>query len=270
MRRLVALLMPVVLLTSALTAGCASKYGVQQTEATYFPACYQPIQELRDHEHDVAKSTVGGAAMGALAGALIGLASGGKGSGALIGALGGAVAGGVAGNIWATKSQEADDNKRLASYLQDLEGDISNLDVSGAAARTALQCYDRQFALLLKDIKAKKISRAQAEREFDEISRGRGEAIAILGQTIAAGEDLNQQYQEALANEEVVIASPQRKATATASQQKKKEKTLSTAKQRARVLTDRTASMAKEKAAAERVTAMQVSEIEQGLNDLRS
>ena len=48
--------------------GCASKYGAQRTKVNYYPQCYQPVQQLRDDENYVAKSTATGAVGGALLG----------------------------------------------------------------------------------------------------------------------------------------------------------------------------------------------------------
>ena len=71
-------------------------------------------------------------------------------AGAVVGGATGGVAGTMAGNIYARKQQEADDNRRLASYLQDLDGDISNLDLAGAAARTSLNVMTGSLISLLR------------------------------------------------------------------------------------------------------------------------
>ncbi len=185
-----------------LCGGCASKYGEQKTQAVYYPACYQPIQDLRSGENTVAKSTAGGALLGAFTGAMIGLITTGKWQGAVVGAATGGVAGTMAGNAYGRKQQEKDDNIRLNSYLQDIDGDISNLDVTSAAARASLQCYDRQFNVLLSEIRAKRIAREAAEKRFAEISSGREEAIAILGNAAQYGANLNQEYENAFASEQ--------------------------------------------------------------------
>lgn len=212
MRRCLSLCL-VLVMALAVLPGCASKYGEKKTAVNYYPQCYAPIQDLRDREHDVAKSTAGGAAVGALGGALIGfLASGGKWQGAVAGAATGAVTGAVAGNVYASKQKEADDNKRLASYLQDIDGDISKLNVETAAARTSLQCYDRSFSALVSQIKARSIDRTAAQKRFGEITSGREEAMAILGDAISNARNLNQQYEDAFVNEERDMRSPQKAA----------------------------------------------------------
>lgn len=238
-----------VLLMAFMIGGCASKYGTSKTVAHYYPACYRPIQDLRAHEHDVAKGTAGGAAIGALGGAALGfLLSGGKWEGAVAGGVTGGVTGALVGHSVASRQKEVDDNKRLAGYLQDIDGDISNLDVVSAAARTSLQCYDQQFASLLSDIKARRISRDAAQKMFAEISSGREEAISLLGNAVNTGRDLNQQYQAAFVQEERTLS------TRKPAQAKQHVHTLRTAKRQQQVLSRKVDDLAKEKTAAEQVS----------------
>lgn len=257
----VALVMPVL-------TGCASKYGEQKTVVNYYPACYQPIQELREREHNVAKTTVGGAVVGALGGAFLGfLASGGKWEGAVIGAAAGGVTGTVAGNIYASKQQEVDDNRRLASYLQDIDGDISNLDVVGAAARNSLQCYDRQFATLIKDMKAGTISREAAQARYGEISSGREEAIAILGDAASYARNLDSQYEQALVAEQRNLETPVKVAEGPVAV-KRKSAAINTARKRKTTLVQAANSFDAEKSAAQRVSGSQNAEMQTVLRDL--
>lgn len=232
---------PLVLTTAFVTVfslsagGCASRYGTQRTQVQFYPGCYQPIAQLRQSEHSVLKGTAGGAALGVLAGALLGALSsdrGDRGTSAVIGGVVGGVAGGMAGNVYAQKQQIADENRRMASYLEDLEGDISGLDIVSASARTSLQCYDHQFQNLVGNIRAKRISRGQAEMMFSEIRSGREEAIAILGQAETQGRELDRQYQAALAEEEHVLAQPaQTTARSQPQQQARKPRTAAQTKQ---------------------------------------
>lgn len=209
MSRLSAIFISFALVLPIMT-GCASKYGEQKTVVNYYHACYAPIKDLRDHEHDVAKGTAVGGVVGALGGALVGLLATGKVEGAVMGAAAGGATGLVAGNIYASKQKEADDNVRLASYLQDLDGDISNLDATGAAARSSLQCYDKQFNSLVASIKSRSIAREAAQARFAEIMSGREEATKILGQVVYNARDLAQQYEQAFVQEEKAIQSPQK------------------------------------------------------------
>lgn len=267
MKKAIACFLALVLSMPALT-GCASKYGEQKTVVNYYPACYRPIQELREGENNVAKTTAGGAVMGALGGALIGLlASGGKWQGAVVGAAAGGVTGTVAGNIYAKKQQEADDNRRLASYLQDIDGDISNLDVVGAAARNSLQCYDRQFATLVRDMKAGAITREAAQARYGEISSGREEAIAILGEAATQARNLDSQYEQALVAEQQNLQTPVKIAEGPAAV-KRKAAAINTARKRKAPLVQAANTFDSEKSAAQRVSSTQNAEMQAVLRDL--
>ena len=263
MRRLLALILTIPLLLSGL-AGCASRYGEQKTTVNYYPGCYRPIQDLRDREYDVAKGAGGGAALGALGGALLGMfLSGGKWQGAVAGAATGAAAGGIMGASTAQAQRERDDNKRMATYLQNIDGDISDLDITSAAARTSLQCYDQQFALLLKDIRAKAIDRETAAKRFAEISSGREEAIALLGNAVSHARNLDEQYEQAFASEERAV-------TQSPARQKQKAQAIRVARQKKQALTQKTAALDREKSEASQVTARQTQEINEALADIRA
>ena len=248
--------------------GCASQYGARQTQVDYYPHCYQPIQDLRSREHQVGKSTATGAIIGALGGALLGLLTGdGRWQGALMGAAIGGVGGSMAGHAYGTRQKEMDDNRRMAAYLQDMDGDIYNMDISAAAARTALQCYDKQFQALLGAIRAKKISRQAAAARFEEISAGREEAINILGEVASAGESLDQQYEEAFMAEErdMQMKEPQKGSRG-------KSRALNAARQKKKAFSQKSSQAREEKEAAQSTTAAQTKSINQamaGLEELR-
>lgn len=267
MRRIFCLIMAAALTLPSL-AGCASKYGEQRTAVNYYPACYRPIQDLRNSENDVSRGTAGGAMVGALGGALVGLlASGGKWQGAVTGAAVGGAGGAMAGNMYAQKRKQADDNMRMASYLQELDGDISNLDLAGAAARTSLQCYDRAFTALLAQIRARAISRDAAAQRYSEIAAGREEAIAILGHAVDSGRNLNQQYEQAFLNEEREMSAPSRVARSPAAQRQKSQK-LTVARQKNRQLTQKTTQLAREREEATMVSSRQTQEVNEALANL--
>lgn len=194
-------LLLLVMLAFSMTAGCASKYGTPQTKVNYYPACYDPIKKLRDSEYSTAEGTATGAALGVAGGALLGFLATGKVEGALVGGVAGGVAGGVIGNQIAKNQQIADDNKRMAAYMEDLNGSITDLDIASASARASLQCYDKQFKLLLAGIRQKKVSKAKAEQMFAEIESGTREASSILGTLEDDAADMARQYQAALASE---------------------------------------------------------------------
>ncbi|MBQ7607758.1 MAG: hypothetical protein IJU76_07275 [Desulfovibrionaceae bacterium] len=183
-------------------AGCASKYGEAHTHVQYYPACYRPLYDLRRSETVVQNETAGGAIFGALGGALLGFLSTGKVEGAIVGGVAGAATGAVIGNMAAKKQKIRDENRRLASYLEDLEGDIHQLDIVSASAKTTLDCYENEFQILLNDIKTRRITRREAEERFAEIASGRDEAIALLGRAETYGQDLDHEYDEAFRYEE--------------------------------------------------------------------
>lgn len=271
MKRPLAMCLMLALSVAALP-GCASKYGEQHTSVSYYPACYQPIKDLRENEHTVGKSTAVGAGLGAVGGALIGLLTTGKWQGAVMGAAVGGVGGSMVGNAYGRKQQEKNDNIRLNSYLQDIDGDISNLDVASAAARSSLQCYDRQFKALIGEIKAKQIAREAAQSRYAEIQSGREEAIAILGNAAQHGENLDQEYERAFASEQQQLQSPQKMAQGKAAYQQNM-RSLQAAKSRKRTLTQKTASIREERLAAQNDTSAQTRELQEAmaqLQDIRS
>lgn len=249
-------------------SGCASKYGEQRTTVNYYPACYKPINDLRENEHNVAKSTATGAVVGAASGALIGLLTTGDWRGALMGAAVGGVGGTMVGNMYGRKQQEKDDNIRLASYLQDIDGDISNLDVTSAAARSSLQCYDREFQALLSSIRARQISREAAQQRFTEIQNGREEAIAILGNVVTQGTSLDREYEQAFASEQQQIDSPQAMAQGRAAYQQK-ARTLNTARQKKRAITRKVEEVRSERIQAQNTSSSQSREIQEAMAQLR-
>lgn len=255
-------------LVLSLLCGCASKYGEQNTRVNYYPMCYQPIYDLRDRENTVGKSTAGGALLGALGGALIGLLAGdGKWQGAAMGAAIGGVTGSMAGHAYGTRVKETDDNRRLASYLQNLDGDIYDIDISTAAAQTSLNCYDKQFQVLLRAIKAGKINRRSAAARFAEIQSGREEAINILGDAASAGYSLEQQYENAFMEEERDM-----QIRANNTQTRRQQQALNTARQKKQVLAKKTVQAKKAQTTAQNASAAQTQAINQamaGLEELR-
>lgn len=190
-----------ILLVTFLLSGCASQYGQQITKPKYCPECYQPIQDLRNAEKQFNTTVAGSVVAGALLGAVVGGIATGKPQGALAGAAAGALVGGVAGYALAKQQKIKDDNQRLASYMADLDGDISGLDRVAAAARTARKCYDKQFEQNLAAFKEGRMSRAELDDRYTEIKNGTLEANQILGTLLAGAANKEIQYQEALKSE---------------------------------------------------------------------
>ncbi len=262
MYKLPALLFLSVLVVFSIT-GCASRYGVRQTDVVYFPACYDPIQRLRDSESNVASSTVGGAALGAIGGAILGLITTGEAEGAIAGAAIGAAAGSVTGNVMARNRQAEEENRLMSQYLRDLEGDISELDIVSASARTSLQCYSRQFRSMITSFKRGRITRSQMQSMYNEIQSGTREAANLLGNAVYNGRQLERQYQQALY--EQANPAPARRTTqgrATVSQTPRPSSaSMRRAQRRTNDLSRRVDAIATEKNAAERQASAQDQEI---------
>ena len=188
-------------LAMLLLGGCASKYGPQTTTVQYYPQCYSPISELRRAESDYKQTVATGSIVGALVGALGGYLATGKAEGAIVGAAAGTVAGTAVGYAQAESRQSADENRRMASYLSQLDGDISGLNGVTASARLAIQCYDKQFQEALAAYKAGRISKPELQARYAEIRSGSQEAANIMGQVVDSTLEKERQYQQALAQE---------------------------------------------------------------------
>ena len=208
-----------------LASGCAtSKYGEQITTVNHYPQCYAPIQELRQADKDFNTTVAVSTTVGVIGGALIGfLASGGKAQGAAIGAAAGGVAGAGVGYAKAKQERIADDNRRMSSYLVDIEGDISGIDRATAAARVARDCYTREFQQAIAGYKAGSLTKTELTSRYTEIKNGCIEAASILDSMISTTDDKEREYQMAvqeearLANRPApVIAAPAPKPRATA------------------------------------------------------
>jgi len=165
-----------------------------------YPDCYEPIQTLRNEEHRVAKTTAGAAVAGGLLGAVIGGLTGGT-RGAVAGAAVGAMAAGATGYFVAVNKQSKDENARMARYMQDLNGDISGLNIATASARMSIQCYEKKFEMRLAQYKEQAISRAALEASYKEIKSGVDEAQRILGKVILTAQESDAKYQAALDEE---------------------------------------------------------------------
>jgi hypothetical protein len=101
----------------------------------------------------------------------------------------------------------------MAAYLRDLDGDIAGIDAVNASGRYSLQCYDREFKLLVADYKSGRISRIELDRSYQEIKNGMGEAERLLGAAVERNQERDAQY-------EAAIASESRAMTATEPQQR--------------------------------------------------
>jgi hypothetical protein len=186
------------LLPALSLSGCASKYGEQTTQVSYYPDCYAPINDLRASEFSTVKSAGAGAAVGAILGALVGYAATGKASGAAVGAAVGGVAGGGAGAAYGSHKSSEQERAALDDYNDRLDGNVRELNRAAAAAKVARQCYARQFTAAASEFKAGHISKTQFNDRYLEIAQGLQEAANILGDAGRNGAQFADEYNRAL------------------------------------------------------------------------
>ncbi|MCY1328220.1 hypothetical protein D9M68_135420 [compost metagenome] len=188
-----------------LLGGCASLSGgtsakvAATTKANYYPNCYEPVSQLRSSDAEMQRAVATGAVTGGLLGGLVGALSGGDNAGrnVLIGAATGALVGGAAGYYTQRQKQISDDHARIASYGGDFEQSTMDLDRSIVYAKSAQDCYNREFENLRAAHKAKSMSDAEGRERFTEIVSGLKETNALLAAADGrAGEDINT-YQQA-------------------------------------------------------------------------
>lgn len=192
-------------LALALSGGCAGSYTSQVPRSYYYPQCYAPVAELSRVESGTGPSMVAGGVLGALLGAVGGYLVTGKAEGAFVGAAAGGAAGTALGYAQAQSQQS-----RVAGYLQQLDGDINGVNHTVVAARSALQCYDKQFQDALAAYKAGRISRGELQARYAEIRSGSQEAARIMGREADRTMEKERQYDQVLAQETRAVNQPTR------------------------------------------------------------
>ncbi len=191
----------VLVLSSFVATGCASKYGAQTTQVNHYPACYQPVAELRNDEGLVATSTATGAVGGAIVGAILGGLLTGKASGALVGAAAGGAAGAVGGNIYGKNQEAKRDADFYAKYSGQLNAETASMNRATAAAKIASQCYDREFKAAITQAKAGTITKQQLSARYTEIRAGLEETARILQTTYTSTAQKDTEYRQVMAQE---------------------------------------------------------------------
>ncbi len=184
----------------ALISGCASLSGgasakvAATTKVNYYPGCYEPVSQLRSSDAAMQKTVATAAVAGGLLGGLAGALTGGDNAGrnALIGAATGALVGGAAGYYSERQKQIADDKQRIASYGGDFERSTMDLDRSIVYAKSAQDCYQREFDNLRAAHRSKSMSDSEGRSRFAEIVSGLQETNALLATVDGrTGEDIN-------------------------------------------------------------------------------
>lgn len=164
----------VILSSMILLTACAPQNKLPAFKATYYPECYDPIEQMcraQDNSSKTSGATLG-AILGGLAGAAIGAAVSKDGSGALIGAAVGAAAGGAAGYGIAHMAQVKDQKQRLEMLRSQLGQESQQMDLTQASVEQSFRCYKSRMNDLRKAIKDGKVSKDEARLRATEIRTG--------------------------------------------------------------------------------------------------
>ncbi len=166
----------------ALPLGCSKKTPDGPVRAEYYPDCHEPLAYLRDRHSGTGKRVAMGAAKGGLiSGIATAIAASITGNFRAVGVLAGVAAGAAVGGIVAgTSGEDKEENIRMNKYLEEIDGDINDMDFTQASATVSRQCYNKAFAALKTDVRAGKIGVNAARDRFREIVAGEDEAAQLL------------------------------------------------------------------------------------------
>ncbi len=184
-----------------LLQGCASKYGPQTTNVSYYPMCYQPVQQLRNEESNINTSTAGGAAIGAILGAVVGGLATGKAEGAVAGAAIGGVAGAISGHAYSSAKAENRTREFLRQYSGQLNEETLHMSRANASAKAAANCYNKEFRTAIAAAKAGHISKIELTNRYEEIRAGLQETSRILKANYDSTWEKDQEYKKIMAAE---------------------------------------------------------------------
>lgn len=168
-----------------LAGGCAKKTDTEPVKAEYYPACHEPLAYLHQRSGGtgkaVAKGAIQGGVISGIAGAIIGAIAGGIRPAGILTSVGvGSALGGTVSGLSTKSVQTKEDSRHMAAYLEQIDGDIDGLDIVGAAATVSMQCYGKEFKLLLQGMQNRQITREASQKRFAEILAGREEAARLL------------------------------------------------------------------------------------------
>lgn len=205
-RRLAGALAGTMLLTS-----CAQVQSMQDRVAAMSEP-EQPLspaeQKLKEQAADYNRTVFEGILVGAVSGAALGAGTGalvagdnraaGALTGALIGAVGGAVLGATGGFYYANlKQQYAGQEQRLDAILVDLRAENEKMGGIVATVRTIVAENRASLTRIERDLKAQRLSRAQAEQEVAAVDSARRN----LEKHIAGMRKSRERWQEIAASE---------------------------------------------------------------------
>ena len=193
----------VVLLLCIVICGCAqpNKYAPQTTPVNYYPSCYEPIKAVKTGDNNVGRDTALGAIAGGFVGGLVGFFTTGKVKDAAVMAAGGVIVGGALGYAKAKQDAIQSAHTRYASYIDDIDGEISSLDRVTLAGRTSFACYEQSYTTLTSQYQNREISPEEYQARYNEIHAGLGETAELLGQAHEGSRKVNEQFQAALNDE---------------------------------------------------------------------
>lgn len=168
-----------------IAAGCAQK-STDKVVANYYPQCHEPLAYLNSRHGGgtgsaVARGAIQGGVISGIAAAIYGAIAGGLRPAGILGSVAaGAAVGGLVSGVNNSQNYSKEDEKHLAMYLDQVDGDITGMDLLTAAATVSMQCYNKEFRQLLANMKNRDISPIAAQNRFKEIVAGRDEAAKLL------------------------------------------------------------------------------------------
>ena len=166
--------------------GCSSKTNVQLPNTRYYPNCAEPLEYVSknnvDEPSSVGRGMAAGGLLSGLASIIVGALSGNlRGSNVLIGVAAGTAVGGMVGGASGVSAAAKKNNKKMAEYLEQIDGDIEDITtVKQAAGTLSLQCYNKKYQTLLQDIRRHAITNNAAQAHFDEILAGTKAAAQLI------------------------------------------------------------------------------------------
>lgn len=136
-----------------------------------------------------AEDIIKGAAIGAVGGGLIGGLAGGDLKGALIGAAAGGALGAAGGYFKARMQQSTDQASLYRTVSSDIQRDNDNIDKTQIAFNQLVDCRKRSADRIRADLRAGRITRADAQGQMADVKRRAAEDLQIARKISARIQD---------------------------------------------------------------------------------
>ncbi len=218
--------MLVLICLAAFLTACAPQAKIPKINAEYYPQCVKPFQDLAEAQKALVQRTIVSGVVGAAGGAAVGALVSGDWKGALAGGLIGGVSAGAVGYASGKQQQIKDVKARLASYRADMTTDIKNMSQVELYSMLSLQCYVREFKILLGSYRAHRILEADFKSHYAEIRNGMTQISTVLDDAYKQSVKREQEFRNALASErELAKAKPKENRTLAAAEQKRSRQT---------------------------------------------